>query len=138
MTGVKPIRVAVAGAAGQIGYSLCFRIAAGSLFGPGQPVVLQLLELHCALPQLEASAMELKDSAYPLLAGLTIGPDLREIFRGRRLVPPCGSQPLQPRDRKPDRSLADERPRNCRAAGRSRLHRTLGCSWSLSHATRIA
>jgi malate dehydrogenase len=69
MTAVKPIRVAVAGAAGNIGYSLVFRIAAGGLFGPDQPVALQLLELHHALPQLEACAMELHDSAYPLLAG---------------------------------------------------------------------
>ena len=50
MTAVKPIRVAVAGAAGNIGYSLVFRIAAGGLFGPDQPVALQLLELHHALP----------------------------------------------------------------------------------------
>jgi malate dehydrogenase len=94
MTGFKPIRVAVAGAAGIIGYSLVFRIAAGGMFGPEQPVALQLLELHQAMPQLEASVMELKDSAYPLLAGLTIGTDSREIFRGADWIILLGRKPL--------------------------------------------
>jgi malate dehydrogenase len=94
MTTVNPVRVAVAGAAGHIGYSLVFRIAAGGLFGPEQPVALQLLELHQALPQLEACAMELKDSAYPLLAGLTIGTDSREIFRGADWIILLGGKPL--------------------------------------------
>jgi malate dehydrogenase len=94
MTAVKPIRVAVAGAAGNIGYSLVFRIAAGGLFGPDQPVALQLLELHHALPQLEACAMELHDSAYPLLAGMTIGTDSREIFRDADWIILLGGKPL--------------------------------------------
>jgi malate dehydrogenase len=64
-----PARVAVTGAAGQIGYSLLFRIASGAMLGPEQPVVLQLLEITPALPALEGVAMELDDCAFPLLAG---------------------------------------------------------------------
>ena len=64
-----PVRVAVTGAAGQIGYSLLFRIASGQLLGPDQPVILQLLEVTPALGALEGVAMELDDCAFPLLAG---------------------------------------------------------------------
>ena len=66
----EPVRVAVTGAAGQIGYSLLFRIAAGELLGPDQPVILQMLEIAPALPALEGVAMELDDCAFPLLAGM--------------------------------------------------------------------
>src|SRR5688572_845227 len=65
-----PVRVAVTGAAGQIGYSLLFRIASGSMLGPDQPVVLQMLEITPALPALRGVAMELEDCAFPLLAGM--------------------------------------------------------------------
>jgi malate dehydrogenase len=65
----SPVRVAVTGAAGQIGYSLLFRIAAGAMLGPDQPVMLQLLEIPPALKALEGVAMELDDCAFPLLAG---------------------------------------------------------------------
>ena len=65
-----PIRVAVTGAAGQIGYSLLFRIASGSMFGPDQPVILQLLEITPALNALKGVSMELDDCAFPLLAGI--------------------------------------------------------------------
>jgi malate dehydrogenase len=65
-----PARVAVTGAAGQIGYSLLFRIASGAMLGPDQPVVLQLLEITPALPALEGVAMELDDCAFPLLEGI--------------------------------------------------------------------
>ena len=67
-----PIRVAVTGAAGQIGYSLLFRIASGAMFGPDQPVILQLLEapVEKALKALEGVAMELDDCAFPLLKGI--------------------------------------------------------------------
>ena len=63
----RPVRVAITGAAGQIGYQLCFRIAAGDMLGPGQPVVLQLLEITPALGALEGVVMELWDAAFPLL-----------------------------------------------------------------------
>ena len=65
-----PVRIAVTGAAGQIGYSLLFRIASGAVFGPDTPVVLQLLEITPALGALEGVAMELDDCAFPLLAGI--------------------------------------------------------------------
>ena len=64
-----PIRVAVTGAAGQIGYSLLFRIASGSMFGPDQPVILHLLEIEPALKALNGVVMELDDCAFPLLRG---------------------------------------------------------------------
>jgi malate dehydrogenase len=65
-----PVRVAVTGAAGQIGYSLLFRIASGSMLGPDQPVILQMLEITPALGALDGVAMELEDCAFPLLAGM--------------------------------------------------------------------
>lgn len=73
-----PMRVAVTGAAGQIGYALLFRIASGALLGPDQPVILQMLEITPALPALEGVAMELDDCAFPLLAGMvrTDDPDV--------------------------------------------------------------
>ena len=70
-----PVRIAVTGAAGQIGYSLLFRIASGQLLGPDQPVILQLLEVTPALGALEGVAMELDDCAYPLLAGIVRSDD---------------------------------------------------------------
>ena len=68
-----PVRVAVTGAAGQISYSLLFRIAAGEMLGPEQPVILQMLEITPALEALEGVAMELDDCAFPLLAGMALG-----------------------------------------------------------------
>jgi malate dehydrogenase len=67
----RPIRVAVTGAGGQIGYALIFRIASGAIFGPDQPVSLGLLEITPALPALNGTLMELEDCAFPLLAGVT-------------------------------------------------------------------
>lgn len=75
-----PVKVAVTGAAGQIGYSLLFRIASGSLLGPDTPVELRLLEITPALKSLEGVVMELEDCAFPLLAGVEIGDDPEEIF----------------------------------------------------------
>ena len=66
----NPLRVTVTGAAGQIGYALVFRIAAGDMLGPEQPVVLQMLEIPSVLPALDGVAMELEDCAFPLLAGI--------------------------------------------------------------------
>ena len=59
----KPVRVAITGAAGQIGYQLCFRIAAGDMLGPDQPVILQLLEIPPAMDAMRGVVMELKDAA---------------------------------------------------------------------------
>ena len=64
----QPIRVAVTGAGGQIGYALLFRLASGAAFGPDQPVALQLLEITPALPALDGTLMELDDCAFPLLS----------------------------------------------------------------------
>jgi malate dehydrogenase len=77
----SPIKVAVTGAAGQIGYSLLFRIASGSMFGPEQPVHLSLIEIPPALGALEGVVMELHDCAFPLLKGITPTADLDEGFR---------------------------------------------------------
>jgi malate dehydrogenase len=80
MATLPPVRVAVTGAAGQIGYSLLFRIASGSMLGPDQPVVLQMLEITPALGALEGVAMELEDCAFPLLAGMVRTDDADEAF----------------------------------------------------------
>ena len=76
-----PIKVTVTGAAGQIGYSLLFRIASGAMFGPEQPVALSLIEIPNALGALEGVVMELKDCAFPLLQSITPTADLNEGFR---------------------------------------------------------
>lgn len=78
----SPVKVAVTGAAGHIGYSLVFRIASGALFGPDTPVELRLLEIAPALPALEGVVMELEDCAFGLLAGVRIGDDARTVFDG--------------------------------------------------------
>jgi malate dehydrogenase len=88
-----PIRVAVTGAAGQIGYSLLFRIASGALFGPSQPVILQLVEIEPALPALNGVVMELEDCAFPLLKGVVATASLDEGFRGVNWALLVGSIP---------------------------------------------
>src|SRR4029077_18157128 len=77
----SPIKVAVTGAAGQIGYALLFRIASGELFGPDQPVALHLIEIPAALTALEGVVMELHDCAFPLLQSIVPTADLDEGFR---------------------------------------------------------
>ena len=89
----QPVRVAVTGAAGQIGYSLLFRIASGALLGPDQPVILQLLEITPALGALEGVAMELDDCAFPLLAGTVKTDDASQAFEGVNLALLVGSRP---------------------------------------------
>ena len=76
----KPVRVTITGAAGQISYSLIFRIASGSMLGPDQPVILQLLEITPALPALNGVVMELNDCAFPLVAGVIATDKLEEAF----------------------------------------------------------
>lgn len=89
----SPIRVAVTGAAGQIGYSLLFRIASGSMFGPDQPVILHLIEIEPALPALQGVVMELDDCAFPLLKGIVPTASLDEGFRGVNWALLVGSVP---------------------------------------------
>lgn len=88
-----PIRVAVTGAAGQIGYSLLFRIASGSMFGPNQPLILHLIEIEPVLPALNGVVMELEDCAFPLLAGVVPTANLDEGFRGVNWALLVGSVP---------------------------------------------
>jgi malate dehydrogenase len=89
----QPVRVAVTGAAGQIGYSLLFRIASGAMLGPGQPVILQMLEITPALPALHGVAMELEDCAYPLLAGMVETDDGEEAFGDAEVAMLVGAMP---------------------------------------------
>src|SRR3954447_26665782 len=88
-----PVRVAVTGAAGQIGYSLLFRIASGAMFGPNQPVILNLIEIEPALPALQGVVMELDDCAFPLLKGIVPTASLDEGFRGVNWALLVGSVP---------------------------------------------
>src|ERR1044071_3991148 len=88
-----PIRVAVTGAAGQIGYALLFRIASGAMFGPNQPVILHLIEIEPALPALHGVTMELDDCAFPLLKGIVPTSNLNEGFRGVNWALLVGSIP---------------------------------------------
>ncbi|MBJ29982.1 MAG: malate dehydrogenase, partial [Acidimicrobiaceae bacterium] len=88
-----PVRVAVTGAAGQIGYSLVYRIASGALLGPDQPVVLQLLEIPPAMGSLEGVAMELDDCAFPLLADVVLTDDPGTAFDAANVALLVGSRP---------------------------------------------
>jgi malate dehydrogenase len=90
---MTPIRVAVTGAAGQIGYSLLFRIASGAMFGPNQPVILHLIEIEPALPALAGVAMELDDCAFPLLKGIVQTASLDDGFKGVNWALLVGSVP---------------------------------------------
>src|SRR5437660_1587504 len=88
-----PLRIAVTGAAGQIGYSLLFRIASGAMFGPDQPVILHLIEIEPALLALNGVVMELDDCAFPLLKGIVPTANLDEGFRGVNWALLVGSVP---------------------------------------------
>ncbi len=89
----NPVRVTVTGAAGQIGYSLVFRIASGQLLGPDQPVDLRLLEIPPAMGALEGVAMEIVDCAFPLLAGLDLHDNPQDAFDGVNIALLVGSRP---------------------------------------------
>ena len=88
-----PVRIAVTGAAGNIGYHLIFRIASGELLGPDQPVILQLLEIPPALGALRGVVMELEDCAFPLLAGVVATDDAHQGFGDADLAMLVGSRP---------------------------------------------
>jgi malate dehydrogenase len=89
----SPVRVAVTGAAGQIGYAILFRIASGQLVGPDTPVHLSLLEIPDALKAVEGTAMELDDCAFPLLAGVDITDDPNRAFDGVNIALLIGARP---------------------------------------------
>ena len=101
-TMTKPIRVAVTGAGGQIGYALLFRLASGAAFGPDQPISLQLLEITPALPALDGTLMELEDCAFPLLSSVIATDKAEQAFDGADWVVLVGGLP-----RKEGQSRAD-------------------------------
>jgi malate dehydrogenase len=88
-----PIRVTVTGGAGQIGYSLLFRLANGETFGPDQPLILQILEVPAAMAGLKGVVMELEDCAFPLLHGIVATDDLKTAFDGANWALLVGSKP---------------------------------------------
>ena len=92
----SPVRITVTGAAGQISYSLLFRIAAGEMLGPNQPVILQMLEITPALDALKGVAMELEDCAFPLLAGMICTDDAEQAFKGADYALLVGARPRGP------------------------------------------
>ncbi len=92
----SPIHIAVSGAAGQISYSLLFRLAAGALLGPDQPIILYLLEITPALPALEGVVMELKDCVNPVLHGIVVTDDPRVAFKNADYVFLVGARPRGP------------------------------------------
>lgn len=91
-----PVRIVVTGAAGQIGYALLFRIAAGDMLGKDQPVILHLLEITPALPSLQGVVMELNDCAFPLLAGVVATDDLDVAFKDVEYAMLVGARPRGP------------------------------------------
>ncbi len=92
----NPVRVAITGAAGQIGYQLCFRIAAGDMLGKDQPVILQLLEIPPAIDAANGVAMELNDAAFPLLHGIVVTADANEAFKDADYALLVGAKPRGP------------------------------------------
>jgi len=92
----RPVRIAITGAAGQIGYQLCFRIAAGDMLGPDQPVILQLLEITPAMGALGGVVMELHDAALPLLRDIVATDDAETAFRDADYALLVGAKPRGP------------------------------------------
>ncbi len=92
----RPKRVAITGAAGQIGYQLCFRIASGDLLAPNQPIILQLIEIPPAIDALKGVVMELDDAAFPLLAGVVATTDIEEGFKDADYAILVGARPRGP------------------------------------------
>jgi len=103
----NPVRVAITGAAGQIGYQLCFRIASGQMLGADQPVILQLLELPQALGALQGVAMELNDCAFPTLAGVVCSDDPNVAFKDTDYALLVGARPRGPGMERKDLLLAN-------------------------------
>jgi hypothetical protein len=119
----QPVRVAVTGAAGQIGYSLVFRIAAGEMLGQDQPVILQLLELPIDKAQaaLKGVMMELEDCALPLLAGMHGTADPKVAFKDAEMAILVGARPRGPGMERKDLLL--EKRKNFYRAGQGARHR---------------
>ena len=92
----QPVRVAITGGAGNIGYAMAFRIAAGNMLGPDQPVILHLLEITPALPAVEGVVMELNDCAFPLLSGVVATDDANTAFKDVDYALLVGARPRGP------------------------------------------
>ena len=92
----KPVRVAVTGAAGQISYAMLFRIAAGDMLGPDQPIILQLLEIPPAMDALKGVVMELDDCAFPLLQSVECLDDPVAAFEDIKFAMLVGARPRGP------------------------------------------
>jgi malate dehydrogenase len=92
----KPLKVAITGAAGNIGYAMAFRVAAGDMLGPDQPVILQLVEIPPAMDALKGVVMELNDCAFPLLQGIVATDKLEEGFDGTHFAMLVGARPRGP------------------------------------------
>jgi malate dehydrogenase len=92
----SPVRVSITGAAGNIGYALAFRIAAGDMLGPDQPIILQLLEIPPALPALQGVVMELNDCAFPLLSGIVATDNANAAFKDTDFALLVGAKPRGP------------------------------------------
>ena len=107
MTNSTPLRVAITGAAGQIGYQLAFRIASGQLFGPDQPLVLQLLEIPQAMDALNGVALELEDCAFDSLHGVVTADDAATGFRDADVALLVGARPRGPGMERKDLLLAN-------------------------------
>ena len=102
-----PLRVAVTGAAGNIGYALLFRLASGDCFGKDQPIILQLLEITPAMKALEGVVMELNDCAFPLLHGIETSDDANVAFKDANQIFLVGSRPRGPGMLRSDLVLAN-------------------------------
>ena len=133
-----PVRVAVTGAAGQIGYSLLPRIASGQLLGPDQPVILQLLEITPALGALEGVAMELDDCAFPLLAGVVRSDDADVAFGDADYALLVGAMPRKQGMERSDLLSANGAIFTAQGAAlsRSASRDVQACSWSATRPTR--
>jgi malate dehydrogenase len=92
----RPVRVAVTGAAGQIGYSLLFRIASGEMLGKDQPVILQLLDIPQSMAAVQGVVMELEDCAFPLLQGIVATDDAMVAFKDVEVALLVGARPRGP------------------------------------------
>ncbi len=108
--------VTVTGAAGQIGYALLFRIASGQLLGPDKPVHLNLLEIPQGVKAAEGTALELFDSAFPLLAGIDVYDDAHKAFEGANIALLVGARPRTKGMERAD--LLERQRRHLQAAGR--------------------
>jgi malate dehydrogenase len=111
----KPVRVAITGAAGQIGYQLAFRIASGQMLGPDQPVILQLLEITPALGALGGVGMELDDCAFPTLEGLVLSDDPAVAFADADVALLVGARPRGPGMERKDLLTENAPSSRCRA-----------------------